>query len=73
MSFPPLHRAPILGLADLLFACATPRQNENAGQADGGLQVVTTFLPITLFTRAVAGERATVTDLIPPSNGPHNH
>jgi len=56
-----------------LFACATPRQNENAGQADGGLQVVTTFLPITLFTRAVAGERATVTDLIPPSNGPHNH
>jgi zinc/manganese transport system substrate-binding protein len=34
--------------------------------------VVTTFLPITLFTRAVAGDCATVTALIPPSIGPHD-
>ena len=34
--------------------------------------MVTTFLPITLFTRAVAGDCATVTALIPPSLGPHD-
>jgi zinc transport system substrate-binding protein len=62
----------VLGLAVLLSACAAPRQNENAVQAEGGLQVVSTFLPITLFTRAVAGECATVTALIPPSIGPHD-
>jgi zinc/manganese transport system substrate-binding protein len=62
----------VLGLAVLLSACAAPRQNENAAQAGGGLQVVSTFLPITLFTRAVAGDCATVTALIPPSIGPHD-
>jgi zinc/manganese transport system substrate-binding protein len=62
----------VLGLAALLSACAAPRQNENAAQAGGGLQVVSTFLPITLFTRAVAGDCATVTALIPPSIGPHD-
>ncbi len=62
----------MLGLAVLLSACAAPRQNENAAQAGGGLQVVSTFLPITLFTRAVAGDCATVTALIPPSIGPHD-
>ena len=36
------------------------------------LNVVTTFLPITLFTEAVAGECATVTALIPPNLGPHD-
>jgi zinc/manganese transport system substrate-binding protein len=68
----PLRRAAVLGLAVLLSACAAPRQNENAAQAGGGLQVVSTFLPITLFTRAVAGDCATVTALIPPSIGPHD-
>jgi zinc/manganese transport system substrate-binding protein len=62
----------VLGLAVLLSACAAPRQNENAAQAEGGLQVVSTFLPITLFTQAVAGDCATVTALIPPSIGPHD-
>jgi zinc transport system substrate-binding protein len=71
--FPPLRRAAVLGLAALLAACAAPRQEEDAAQAGGGLQVVTTFLPITLFTRAVAGECATVTALIPPSIGPHDY
>ncbi|MFM9100663.1 MAG: hypothetical protein ACKOPS_04715, partial [Cyanobium sp.] len=52
----PLRRAAVLGLAALLSACAAPRQNETVAQAEGGLQVVSTCLPITLFTRAVAGE-----------------
>ena len=33
---------------------------------------MTTFLPITLFTRAVAGDCADVTALIPPNTGPHD-
>ena len=72
LALAPLRRAAVLGLAVLLSACAAPRQNENAAQAEGGLQVVSTFLPITLFTQAVAGDCATVTALIPPSIGPHD-
>ena len=34
--------------------------------------MITTFLPITLLTRAVAGECATVQALVPPSVGPHD-
>lgn len=35
------------------------------------LPVVTTILPITLFTRTVAGDCAEVTPLIPPASSPH--
>ena len=71
--FAPLGRIAALGMALLMVACAAPRQDEDAAQAGGGLQVVSTFLPITLFTRAVAGECATVTALIPPAIGPHDY
>jgi zinc transport system substrate-binding protein len=37
------------------------------------LQIVTTFLPITNFTQAVAGDRAQVTQLLPPGIGPHDY
>ena len=37
------------------------------------LQVITTFLPITQFTQAVAGDRAEVTQLIPLSADPHHY
>lgn len=37
------------------------------------LQVVTTFLPITQFTKAVAGDRAEVTQLLPTNVGPHDY
>lgn len=36
------------------------------------LEVMATFLPITLLTRAVAGDCARVTTLVPPSLGPHD-
>jgi zinc transport system substrate-binding protein len=55
-----------------LFACGSPRSTEHATSGGEGLKVVTTFLPITLFTEAVAGECADVTALIPPSLGPHD-
>jgi zinc transport system substrate-binding protein len=36
------------------------------------LQVVATFLPISLFTKAVAGDCAEVSSLVPPQAGPHD-
>jgi len=36
------------------------------------LQVVTTIIPITDFTQAVAGDRAQVTQLLPANVGPHD-
>ncbi|MBM5789425.1 MAG: zinc transporter substrate-binding protein, partial [Cyanobacteria bacterium M_DeepCast_200m_mx_001] len=53
-------------------ACGAPRPEPPDATAGKAFKVVTTFLPITLFTRAVAGDCATVTALIPPSTGPHD-
>ena len=55
-----------------LAACGASRQNAPDAAAEKAFKVVTTFLPITLFTRAVAGDCATVTPLIPASAGPHD-
>lgn len=55
----------------LLFSYSSSQKTDrNSDQSK--LNVVTTFLPITLFTEAVAGECATVTSLIPPNLGPHD-
>lgn len=67
-----LIRAGALPLALVLASCAAPRPDTGSASRDDGLQVMTTFLPITLFTRAVTGDCATVTALIPPSLGPHD-
>lgn len=59
-------------LAGVMTACGiTPRSEPSAG-TPSTLPVVTTLLPITLFTRAVAGDCATVKSLIPPPTGPHD-
>ena len=78
----PARSSLLLGLAALLVACGSPGkkpeaqgrgpQGESLGRARPGLQVVTTFLPITLLTRAVAGECAQVQALVPPAVGPHD-
>lgn len=72
------HRLLLLGLAALLTACGRANPDRSAAPTDRGsgsgdqpIQVVTTFLPITLFTRAVAGSCAEVTALIPPGGSPH--
>ncbi len=73
----------------VLAGCAAPGGGESAGgnpgatalpggggAAGGGrdrLRVVTTVLPVTLFTRAVAGDCATVTPLIPASGDAHHY
>ena len=67
-----LKRAGVVIGALLLAACGAPRQSAPDAAADKPFKVVTTFLPITLFTRAVAGDCATVTALIPPNLGPHD-
>ena len=55
-----------------LVACGGSTPEDDRSSAGKDLRVVTTFLPITLFTEAVAGECATVTSLIPPNLGPHD-
>lgn len=40
---------------------------------EGALKVVTTTLPVTDFTKAVAGDRAEVTYLLPTNVGPHDY
>ena len=58
-------------LVTALVSCGTPQKSDgNSDQSK--LNVVATFLPMTLFTEAVAGECATVKALIPPNLGPHD-
>lgn len=37
------------------------------------LRVITTFIPVTNFTKAVVGDRAEVTQLLPTNVGPHDY
>jgi len=46
---------------------------EVAAAPEDSLQVVTTFLPMTQFTTAVAGDRAEVVQLLPTNAGPHEY
>ena len=55
-----------------LGACGGSVPSDTSASGRGDLKVVTTFLPMTLFTTAVAGDCATVTALIPPNLGPHD-
>ena len=41
--------------------------------SEDSLQVITTFLPMTYFTKAVAGDRATITQLLPTNVDPHDY
>lgn len=70
----------VSAIAASLGSCASnaPSTNSNS-QAQSSpatttdeLQVVTTFLPITQFTKAVAGDRAEVAQLLPTNVGPHD-
>ena len=67
-----LQRTGLLALALVLVGCVAPRQTNDSSSGGKGFKVMTTFLPITLFTRAVAGDCAEVTALIPPNTGPHD-
>lgn len=75
-----LSVAIVSAIAVSLGSCATntpsttesPQAQSSPAAATDELQVVTTFLPITQFTKAVAGDRAEVTQLLPNNVGPHD-
>ena len=58
-----------LGASSTIESTASSEESVTEG---GDLQVVTTILPITQFTQAVAGDRATVTQLLPTTADPHD-
>ena len=60
---------PLLALAALLGSCSAPSPPQATAPR---LQVVTTALPLTLFSRAVAGDCADVQPLIPEGLDPHD-
>jgi zinc transport system substrate-binding protein len=73
-------------IALALIACTPTPSNNNpngksgraasAGDATGGsdkLQVVTSFLPMTQFTQAVAGSCAEVSQILPSNLSPHDY
>ena len=65
----PRALAPLLAL--LLAGCTAPRP-PGPRAATGGLRVVTTVLPVGLFTRAVAGDCARVEALLPAGADVHD-
>ncbi|WP_026072437.1 metal ABC transporter solute-binding protein, Zn/Mn family [Nodosilinea nodulosa] len=71
----------VSAIAVSLGSCATnapstssdSQTQPSSAAATGELQVITTILPITEFTKAVAGDRAEVTQLLPNNVGPHDY
>lgn len=51
----------------------SPTAEESSGAAEEKLKIVTTFLPITNFTQAVAGDRAEIVQILPMNVGPHDY
>jgi zinc/manganese transport system substrate-binding protein len=75
-----LSVAVVSAIALSLGSCATntPTTSSGSPQAQSSpsakrLVVVTTFIPMTNFTKAVAGDRAEVTQLLPTNVGPHDY
>jgi zinc transport system substrate-binding protein len=52
---------------------ASPMAQSPQAASPKELQVITTFIPITDFTKAVAGDRAEVKQLLPTNIGPHDY
>lgn len=57
----------------LTSGAESPQAQSPTAAATDKLQVVTSFLPITQFTKAIAGDRAEVTQLLPTNVGPHDY
>ena len=68
MGFISAHFRPVAWLAIVLSLGACNDANKSAKP----FKVLTTFMPITLFTKAVAGNCAEVQALIPTNSGPHD-
>lgn len=75
-----LHLLTLAVLAAVgLGSCAPPSMESGLASpqaqapSEGELKVVTTTLPVTNFTKAVAGDRVEVTYLLPTNVGPHDY
>jgi zinc transport system substrate-binding protein len=60
----------VSALAFTLGSCTKPPATTPVSRQ---LQMITTFIPITDFTKAVAGDRAQVTQLLPTNVEPHDY
>ena len=79
----PIRRAAWVAVGAIalgLGSCAAPTTSEAESPGsevtvapEDALQVVTTFLPMTQFTNAVAGDRAEVVQLLPINISPHEY
>ena len=68
MGFISAHFRPVAWLVIVLSLGACSNSTESSKQ----FKVLTTFMPISLFTKAVAGNCAEVQALIPANSGPHD-
>lgn len=62
----------VVGVMSLMSACQSELPAVNVAE-EPKIKVMTTFLPMTQFTKAVAGERAEVIQLLPTNVGPHDY
>ncbi len=74
----PIGRWMLLAIASSLIlkltACTSQSPSpQSATVSASKSRVVTTFLPITQFTKAVAGDRVEVVQLLPTNLGPHDY
>ncbi|MGB0563085.1 MAG: metal ABC transporter solute-binding protein, Zn/Mn family [Spirulinaceae cyanobacterium] len=75
---PSFRKIALAGLLAIGMSSCAPTTNDTASSndatdADEPLQVVTTIVPMTQFTQAVAGDRAEVVQLLPNNVGPHDY
>jgi zinc transport system substrate-binding protein len=61
-----------------LSGCNSPKESQlseipEITETEKALQVVTTFVPMTQFTKAVAGDRSEVIQLLPTNTSPHDY
>ncbi|AFY59715.1 ABC-type metal ion transport system, periplasmic component/surface adhesin [Synechococcus sp. PCC 6312] len=61
-----------VGMMSMIAGCQGEPPTANA-PAESKIKVITTFLPMTQFTKAVAGDRAEVIQLLPTNVGPHDY
>src|SRR3989344_3697879 len=64
-----------LGILAIFFVAQSRQSNQNNGASGGEKKnsVVTTFLPIYIFAANIAGDAATVTNLLPPNTEAHEY
>jgi zinc transport system substrate-binding protein len=70
----PLHKAGAVWMAVTLgLGSCAPVSEKKVSPTIADLQVATTFLPMTQFTKAVVGDRAEVVQLLPTTAAPHDY